>query len=145
MGKPDLFRDPGVERLVMLTGDNAETARAIADELGLDECRADLLPAEKVDAVKELEARHGRVAMVGDGVNDAPALAAASVGIAMGAAGSDAAIETADVALMSDDLTKLAYLYRLSHRGRGVIRQNIGASIGLKGALALGCPWAGSA
>ena len=134
------LREAGVERLVMLTGDNAETARAIADELGLDECRADLLPAEKVDAVKELEARHGRVAMVGDGVNDAPALAAASVGIAMGAAGSDAAIETADVALMSDDLTRLAYLYRLSHRGRGVIRQNIAASIGLKGALALGVP-----
>jgi len=134
------LRDAGVKRLVMLTGDNAETARAIAEELGLDEFHADLLPEEKVDVVKALETGHGRVAMVGDGVNDAPALAAASVGIAMGAAGSDAVIETADVALMSDELTKLAYLYRLSHRGRSVIRQNIGASIGLKGVLALGVP-----
>jgi Cd2+/Zn2+-exporting ATPase len=134
------LRRAGVERIVMLTGDNEETARAIADRIGIEEVRAGLLPEDKVRIVEELEARHGRVAMVGDGVNDAPALAAASVGIAMGAAGSDTAIETADVALMGDDLTKLPYLYRLSHRGRSVIRQNIGVSIALKAGLAIGVP-----
>ncbi len=134
------LRREGVGHIVMLTGDNEETARSIAREVGIDEVRAGLMPEEKVRLVEELEARHGRVAMVGDGVNDAPALAVASVGIAMGAAGSDTALETADIALLGDDLSKLAYLYRLSHRGRGVIRQNIGASIALKGGLALGVP-----
>jgi Cd2+/Zn2+-exporting ATPase len=134
------LREAGVERIVMLTGDNEETAQAIAREVGIDDVRAGLMPEEKVAIVERLEAVHGRVAMVGDGVNDAPALAAASVGIAMGAAGSDAAIETADIALMSGDLSRLAYLYRLSHRGRGVIRQNIGVSIALKSGLAIGVP-----
>jgi Cd2+/Zn2+-exporting ATPase len=134
------LRRAGVEHIVMLTGDNEETARCIAGEVGIDDVRAGLLPEEKVRMVEELEERHGRVAMVGDGVNDGPALAVASVGIAMGAAGSDTALETADIALLGDDLSKLAYLHRLSHRGRGVIRQNIGASIALKGGLAIGVP-----
>jgi Cd2+/Zn2+-exporting ATPase len=115
----------GVRHTLMLTGDNRATARAVAAELGMDEVRAELLPQDKVDAVRELAARHGGVAMVGDGVNDAPALAAATVGIAMGAAGADAALETADVALMSDDLTRLPAAVRLSRRVGGIVRQNI--------------------
>jgi Cd2+/Zn2+-exporting ATPase len=134
------LRSGGVRRVVMLTGDHRATAEAVAEELGIDEVHAELLPAEKVDRIRELESRHGAVAMVGDGVNDAPALAAASVGIAMGAAGSDAALETADVALMGDEIGKLPYLFQLSRRGRGVIRQNIGASVVLKAALAAGVP-----
>jgi Cd2+/Zn2+-exporting ATPase len=109
----------------MLTGDNKPAARAVAAELGVDEVRAELLPQDKVSAVRELAARHGGVAMVGDGVNDAPALAAATVGIAMGAAGADAALETADVALMSDDLMRLPAAVRLSRRVGGIVRQNI--------------------
>jgi Cd2+/Zn2+-exporting ATPase len=115
----------GVRHTLMLTGDNRATARAVAAELGVDEVRAELLPQDKVEAVRELAARHGGVAMVGDGVNDAPALAAATVGIAMGAAGADAALETADVALMSDDLTRLPTAVRLSRRVGGIVRQNI--------------------
>ena len=115
----------GVLHTLMLTGDNQATARAVAAELGVDEVRAELLPQDKVEAVSELAARHGGVAMVGDGVNDAPALAAATVGIAMGAAGADAALETADVALMSDDLTRLPAAMRLSRRVGGIVRQNI--------------------
>ena len=134
------LREAGVEHVVMLTGDNEETAGSIARQVGIDEVRAGLMPEEKVRIVEELEREMGRVAMVGDGVNDGPALAAASVGIAMGAAGSDTALETADIALLGDDLSRLAYLYRLSHRGRGVIRQNIAASILLKGGLAVGVP-----
>lgn len=134
------LRKAGVEHVVMLTGDDARTAASIGREVGIDEIRAGLLPEEKVRAVEELEQRYGPVAMVGDGVNDGPALAAASVGIAMGAAGSDTALETADIALLGDDLEKLAYLYSLSRRGRGVIRQNITAAIVLKGGLAIGVP-----
>ena len=135
------LKERGVRRVVMLTGDHRETAEAVAAEIGVDEVRAELLPEEKVEAVRELEREHGAVAMVGDGVNDAPALAAASVGIAMGAAGSDAALRTADIALMGDDLSRLPYLHALSHRGRGVIRQNIWASIGAKAVLAVGVPF----
>ena len=131
----------GVGPLVMLTGDNEGTARAVAAELGLDEIRAELLPEEKVDAVEALEREYGEVAMVGDGINDAPALATASVGIAMGAAGTDTAIETADIALMGDDVVKLPYLYELSHRANGVIRQNIWSSLGVKLVLAIGVPF----
>ena len=130
----------GVERVVMLTGDNERTARAIAERVGVDEHRAELLPDEKVEAVGELQAEYGDVAMVGDGVNDAPALAAAEVGIAMGAAGTDTALETADIALMGDDLSKLPYLYALSHEANSVIRQNIWSSLGVKLLLALGVP-----
>ena len=108
------------------------------NELGIDDWRSGLLPEEKVSAVAELRRQHGAVAMVGDGVNDAPALAAADVGIAMGAAGSDAALETADVALMADDVGKLPYLFRLSHRSRRVIRQNVSLSIVVKLALVAG-------
>jgi Cd2+/Zn2+-exporting ATPase len=127
--------------VVMLTGDNERTARAVADRLGIDRVHAGLLPAEKVDAVDRLTAEFDGIAMVGDGVNDAPALAAADVGVAMGAAGTDAAIETADVALLGDDLLKLPYLVRLSRRATRVIRQNIAGSLGAKVLLALGVPF----
>jgi Cd2+/Zn2+-exporting ATPase len=133
------LRELGIERVVMLTGDNEATARAVAETVGVDEYRASLLPEEKVEAVRELGA-DGEVAMVGDGINDAPALAAADVGVAMGAAGTDTAIETADVALMGDDLAAVPYLYSLSHTANGVIRQNIWASLGVKALLAVGVP-----
>jgi len=134
------LHDLGVAHVVMLTGDNEGTARAIAEQVGVDEYRAELLPDEKVDAVAELQAEYGDVAMVGDGINDAPALATADVGIAMGAAGTDTAIETADIALMGDDIGKLPYLYALSNKANGVIRQNIWSSLGVKALLALGVP-----
>ncbi len=126
------LRAAGIRHIIMLTGDNRGTAEAIAAKTGVDEIRAELLPADKVTAIEELVAKYRHVAMVGDGVNDAPAMARASVGIAMGAAGSDAAIETADVALMSDDLTKLAWLVRHSRRALGIVRQNIGLSLSVK-------------
>ena len=122
------LRRAGV-RTVMLTGDNERSARAIARRVGVDEYRAQLLPTDKVDAVRQLKEQYGAVAMVGDGINDAPAMAAADVGIAMGAAGTDIAIETGDVVLMSDDLGKLAYVRELSHRTVTVIRQNIAVSL----------------
>jgi Cd2+/Zn2+-exporting ATPase len=133
------LHDLGVDRVVMLTGDNERTATVIGQRLGVDEVRADLLPEEKVEAVRELET-DGTVAMVGDGVNDAPALAAATVGVAMGAAGTDTALETADVALLSDDLTRLPYLVNLSRRTSSVIRQNVWSSLGVKAALAAAAP-----
>lgn len=126
------MRRQGIQHIVMLTGDNRGTAESIARETGVDEVKAELLPADKVAAVEELVARYGQVAMVGDGVNDAPALARASLGISMGAAGSDAAIETADVALMSDDLSKVPWLIAHSHRALAVIRQNIAISLVVK-------------
>ncbi len=132
------LRALGVRRIVMLTGDHEATARTVARRLGVDEYYAGLLPDEKVARVRRLEEEYGGVAMVGDGVNDAPALAAARVGIAMGAAASDVALETADVALMADDLAFLPYLFRLSRRGSAVIRQNITVSIALKVSLAAG-------
>ena len=130
----------GVGDVVMLTGDNEGTARAIAEQVGVDEYRAELLPDEKVDAIEELQAEYGDVAMVGDGINDAPALAVADIGIAMGAAGTDTALETADIALMGDEIGKLPYLYRLSGKANGVIRQSIWGSLGVKALLALGVP-----
>jgi Cd2+/Zn2+-exporting ATPase len=117
----------------MLTGDNQGTASVVGAETGVDEVRAELLPADKVAAVESLVAELGTVAMVGDGVNDAPAMARATVGIAMGAVGSDAAIETADIALMSDDLAKLPWLIRHSRRTLAIIRQNIAFSLSVKG------------
>ena len=118
----------GARRIVMLTGDNAGVATAIAKAVGVDDVRAQLMPEDKVAAVKELAAQ-GRVAMVGDGVNDAPALAHATVGIAMGGAGTAAALETADVALMGDRIEQLAFAVRLSHKARAIIRQNLFLSL----------------
>ena len=120
-------------RTVMLTGDNEKVAKAIANKIGVDEFYAELLPEDKVRIVGELSKKYKHVSMVGDGVNDAPALAKAHVGIAMGAIGSDVAIETADIALMRDDLSKINYLFRLSKKTMGVVRQNIVASILIKG------------
>jgi Cd2+/Zn2+-exporting ATPase len=122
----------GIAKVVMLTGDNRATADAIARDLGIDEVHAELLPEDKVKKIEELVACYGIVAMVGDGVNDAPALARASLGIAMGAIGSDAAIETADVALMTDDISKLPWLVHHAKRTLGIIRQNIIFSLGVK-------------
>ena len=121
----DAMHAAGAEKVVMLTGDNERTAQAIAHELGIDEVYADLKPEDKAVKVRELTARYGHVAMVGDGVNDAPALAEATVGVAMGAAGTDVALETADVALMADDLEKLAYALRLAKRNQSVVNQNL--------------------
>ncbi|OYW24808.1 MAG: heavy metal translocating P-type ATPase [Planctomycetales bacterium 12-60-4] len=126
------LRDVGVASIVMLTGDNRGTAQSIGREVGIDEIEAELLPENKVVAIEKLLARHGNVAMIGDGVNDAPALARATLGIAMGAIGSDAAIETADVALMSDDLTRLPWLFQHARHALSVIRQNIIFSLGIK-------------
>ncbi|MFW5918662.1 MAG: heavy metal translocating P-type ATPase [Halanaeroarchaeum sp.] len=134
------LHDQGIEHLVMLTGDNEGTARAIAERVGVDSYRAELLPDEKVTAIETLQSDYGTVAMVGDGVNDAPALATADVGVAMGAAGTDTALETADIALMGDDVDKLPYLYSLSQTANGVIRQNIWSSLAVKAILAVGVP-----
>ena len=140
----DRLREAGVQHLIMLTGDNAPTARAIAEQVGLTEFRAELLPEDKIAAIEALVTKYGSVAMVGDGVNDAPALARASVGIAMGAAGTDAAIETADVALMTDDLSKLPWLVHHSRRTLAIIRQNISFSLAIK-ALFVGLTFFGMA
>ncbi len=129
-GTARALRALGIRRLVMLTGDHASAAEAIGRQLGLDEVRAELLPAQKATAVGELT-RDGPVAMVGDGVNDAPALAAASVGVAMGAAGTDAAMETADVVLMGDDLSRLPFAIGLSRQARRVIAQNLAIAFGV--------------
>jgi heavy metal translocating P-type ATPase len=135
------LREAGIERIVMLSGDNRRAATAIAGALGIDEALAELDPEAKLEAVRSLVAKHRHVAMVGDGINDAPALAQASVGIAMGAAGTDVALETADVALMADDLTRLEYAVRLARRNAAVVRQNLALSavvIGVFVALAIG-------
>ncbi len=121
----DALRHEGISPIVMLTGDNVQVASAIARQAGVDEYRAGLLPEQKVAAVQALHQQYGSVAMVGDGINDAPALAQASVGVAMGAAGTDVALEVADVVLMSDDLEKLAYVVHLSRRARRIVWQNI--------------------
>jgi Cd2+/Zn2+-exporting ATPase len=115
----------GIERVVLLTGDNATVANTLGTALGVDEVRAELLPHQKVEAIKDLQARYGPVAMVGDGVNDAPALATAALGVAMGAAGTDVALESADVLLMGDDLGRLPGALALARRSRRVIRQNL--------------------
>ncbi len=119
------LRAQGIERIVMLTGDNARVAEAMGRRLGVDEVHAGLLPEDKLRIVGELSRRYGPTAMVGDGVNDAPALAAASIGIAMGAAGTDAALETADVVLMRDDLSAIVYAVGLSRRAQRIVWQNI--------------------
>ena len=123
------LKDKGFEKIIMLTGDNEGTARAIAKELNIDEYRANLLPEDKVRIIRELKAKYKMIAMVGDGVNDAPAMAEANVGIAMGACGTDVAIETGDIALMSDDLLKIPYAFSLSKRSVSNIKQNIFAAL----------------
>ena len=128
----------GVRHVVLLTGDNAGTAKAISLQVGIDEYHAALLPEDKVRKVEELIASYGKVAMVGDGINDAPALARATVGIAMGTAGSDAALAAADVALMADDLSKLEYAIRLGRRSRRLILQNLAASMAIVVGLVAG-------
>jgi len=126
------MRQAGIQSVVMLTGDNAGTAKSIAEQCGLIDYRAELLPVDKVAAINDLKADERSVIMVGDGINDAPALAAASVGIAMGAGGTDAALETADIALMTNDLAKLPWLLRHSRRTKRIIIQNITVSLGIK-------------
>jgi Cd2+/Zn2+-exporting ATPase len=116
----------------MLTGDNKETAHAVSKGLMLDDYRAELLPEDKVKVIQELQATGERVAFVGDGVNDAPALASATVGIAMGTAGTDVALETADIALMADDLSKLPFAIAVSRKTSAIIKQNIVFSISIK-------------
>jgi Cd2+/Zn2+-exporting ATPase len=133
----DRLRGMGIQTLAMLTGDNRGVGEAIAREVGVSEVRAELLPEDKVTAVRELLREHGQVAMVGDGVNDAPALAHATVGIAMGGAGTAVALETADVALMGDELAKLPFAVGLSRQARGIIRQNLYVSLGVIALLIL--------
>jgi Cd2+/Zn2+-exporting ATPase len=131
----DALRRQGIAPIVMLTGDHAPTANAVGAALGVDDVRADLMPEDKVAEVEKLRARFGAVAMVGDGINDAPALASADLGIVMGAAGSDAALETADIALMADDLMKVPYALRLSRATLRNIKINLGISLVLKAAF----------
>ncbi len=122
----------GIQKTIMLTGDNAGTAKAIGKQVGVSDLQSELLPQDKLTFIKELRGKYGRVAMVGDGVNDAPALAASTVGIAMGGAGTDTALETADIALMADDLGKLPFTVKLSRKALTIIKQNITFSLGIK-------------
>lgn len=122
----------GIKKTVMLTGDNEATGRTIGNQLGVSDIKAGLLPKDKLDAIKQLREQHGNIAMVGDGINDALALATATVGIAMGGAGTDTALETADVALMAEDLDKLPYTIALSRKTLSIIKQNVAFALGLK-------------
>jgi Cd2+/Zn2+-exporting ATPase len=124
-----MLKKAGVKHTVMLTGDNEGTAKAIAAQVGIDEYRSQLMPEDKVAVVNELKRTYKKIAMVGDGINDAPAMAAADVGIAMGAAGTDIALETADLALMSDDLSRIPYALRVSRKAMTAIKQNVAASL----------------
>jgi Cd2+/Zn2+-exporting ATPase len=123
------LRANGVEHVVMLTGDNETVAKRIATAVGVDDVYAELLPEDKVSVVKKVREKYGPVAMVGDGVNDAPALATADIGIAMGAAGTDVALETADIVLMSDDLHNIPYVIGLSRKTRQTLAVNLGFAI----------------
>ncbi|WP_458139283.1 heavy metal translocating P-type ATPase [Methylomonas sp. YC3] len=131
------LRQNGIQHLAMLTGDNRVTATNIATQIGIDEIHAELLPADKVKIVSQMVEQYGQVAMIGDGVNDAPALGRANLGIAMGVLGSDAAIEIADIALMGDDLSKLPWLIGHSKRTLAIIRQNITFALTIKAAFAV--------
>ena len=122
----------GIKKTIMLTGDNKGTANAIGSDVGVSDIRANLMPQDKLDYIKQLRSEYGNVAMVGDGVNDAPALAASTVGIAMGGAGTDTALETADVALMGDDLRKLPFTVKLSRKALNIIKANITFAIAIK-------------
>lgn len=126
------LRKMGIRKIAMLTGDNEGTANAIAQELGIDEHKSELLPQDKVTAVGDLQTRYGTTAMVGDGVNDAPALAISTLGIAMGTAGTDAALETADVALMKDDLSGIPFVIRLGKKALWIIKENIALALAIK-------------
>jgi len=128
----EALRAAGLERAVMVTGDNRQTAEAIAERIGIDDVLAEMLPEDKIAAVESLAREAGPVAMVGDGINDAPAMAAADIGIAMAASGSDTAIETADIALMTSDLSRLAWLVHHSRRVRAIVGQNIVAALAIK-------------
>jgi Cd2+/Zn2+-exporting ATPase len=127
-----LLHDAGLEKVVMLSGDNQRTVDAIARQAGIDEAYGDLMPEQKIEHLKRLMAEHHYVGMIGDGVNDAPALALASVGIAMGAIGSDTAIETADMALMQDDLTRVAEAIALGRRTLRIIQFNVAFALIVK-------------
>ena len=133
----DELLELGIQKLVMLTGDNHDVARQIGAEVGVTDVRADLLPKQKLEAVRELLGEYGDIAMVGDGVNDAPALATATVGIAMGGAGTAVALETADVALMADDLSRLPFAVGLGRASRAIIRQNLAIALGVIALLVL--------
>lgn len=122
----------GIEKTIMLTGDNSRTANAIGKQVGVSDIKAELLPHDKLNYIKDLRQEFNRVSMVGDGVNDAPALAASTVGVAMGGAGTDTALETADIALMADDLGKLPFTVKLSRKALAIIKQNITFSLGIK-------------
>jgi Cd2+/Zn2+-exporting ATPase len=126
------LKNAGIQHTIMLTGDNEATAKAMSAKVGVDEYRAELLPQDKVTAVQELLGKYGKVGMIGDGINDAPALALSTVGIAMGGAGTDTALETADIVLMADDLSKLPFTIRLSRKALAIIHQNIGFSLIIK-------------
>jgi Cd2+/Zn2+-exporting ATPase len=126
------LKSAGIQHTIMLTGDNDVTAKAMSAKVGVDEYRAELLPQDKVTVVQELLGKYNKVGMIGDGINDAPALALSTVGIAMGGAGTDTALETADIVLMADDLSKLPFTIRLSRKALAIIHQNIGFSLIIK-------------